>query len=89
MSAKKTLSEKTLSEANSGSKEKASKLRFKANPAAEVARVKKAVDQLHASVVAAFPVKPAKKIVIQTAEESSRLEKLYLSQEERKKGKKI
>ena len=64
MSTKKTLSEKILAEANERSKEKACKLRFKANPMAEIARVQKAVE----SVAARVP-KPSKPISAKGAQE--------------------
>jgi hypothetical protein len=54
---KKTLSEKTLSEVNSLQKEKAFKLRFKANPAAELAKIQKEAERLHAVMTARAPKK--------------------------------
>jgi hypothetical protein len=54
---KKTLSEKILTEANSGSKTKASILRFKANPAAALAKIQRDAEKLHAEMKARAPKK--------------------------------
>jgi hypothetical protein len=72
MSAKKTLAEKTLADVNAAGKQRTSILRFKADPAAELARLKKEVDQLHAAVMASRtpvkprPSKPSRKLTAET-----------------------
>ena len=48
---------KSLSQINSEIKDKAFKLRFKANPSAELAKIKKEAERLHAEMKARAPKK--------------------------------